>query len=117
MTDPTDMNDTEDTEDTDDTSLDIWALLEADAPDGCDDVQDLYSWSLNYDAGKGPFTLLLDLIGWSEDNIGEPMFDLRASHLGYLECAKLGAALTAYADRPQDVKEYIDQLMEAEARS
>src|SRR4051794_38404383 len=49
---------------------DIWTLLEQDAPHGCESVQDLYSWSLNYDAGAGPFALFLDLIGWSTDELG-----------------------------------------------
>jgi hypothetical protein len=96
---------------------DIWQMLEADAPDGCDAVQDLYSWSLNYDAGKGPFTLLLDLIGWSEENLGEPLYSLREASLGYLELDKLATALTEYADRPHDVREYVDALMNAESGS
>lgn len=95
---------------------DIWQLLEADAPPGCAAVQDLYSWSLNYDAGKGPFTLFLDLIGWTLDNLGEPAYDLKTTSLGYLECDKLAKALTEYADRPSDVTAYVETLMEAEGR-
>ena len=94
----------------------IWAMLEEDAPNGCEAVQDLYSWSLNYDAGKGPFTLLLDLIGWSEDEIGEPMYNLTSSSLGYVELDKLASALKEYADRPHEVRGYVDALMEAEGR-
>lgn len=95
---------------------DIWTLLEQDAPDGCAAVQDLYSWSLNYDAGKGPFSLFLDLTGWSEENIGEAVFSgTPATSLGYLELAKLAAALNEYADRPQSVTEYVDTLMSAES--
>jgi len=94
----------------------IWTLLEQDAPKGCEGVQELYSWSLNYDAGKGPFTLFLDLIGWSEDNIGEPLYSLKDASLGYLELSKLAAALTEYADRPNEVREYTDALLEAETR-
>lgn len=95
---------------------DIWAMLEDSAPAGCEAVQDLYSWGLNYDAGKGPFPLLLDLIGWSEDELGEPIYSLADASLGYLELSKLAAALSEYADRPHDVREYVDALMEAEAR-
>lgn len=95
---------------------DVWTLLEQDAPSGCAGVQDLYSWSLNYDAGRGPFTLFLDLIGWSEDNYGETLYSVNnCSPLGYVEIGKLAAALTAYADRPHDVLEYVDTLMEAES--
>ena len=94
---------------------DIWAMLEDPAPSGCEAVQDLYSWSLNYDAGKGPFALLLDLIGWSYDHFDMNIYNADYP-LGYLECSQLAAALTEYADRPHDVREYVDALMEAETR-
>lgn len=99
-------------------SPDVWTLLEESPPAGCEATQDLYSWSLNYPAGCGPFALLLDLIGWTEDEgLGEPLYSLADSSLGYLELDKLGLALREYSDRPQDVRAYVDQLMEAEARS
>lgn len=92
----------------------IWEMLEQEAPVGCEGVQDLYSWSLNYPPGAGPIVLLLDLIGWSEDVLGEPSYDLRSSSLGYLELQKLARALTEYTERPSDVRAYIDDLMRAE---
>lgn len=96
---------------------DIWALLEEDAPKGAEAVQDLYSWSLNYDAGKGPFTLFLDLIGYFEDEYGEGVviYDLANKSLGYVELSKLAAALSEYADRPTEVREYVERLMGAES--
>ena len=57
-------------------------LLEQEAPAGCAAVQDLYSWSLNYDDGKDPFSLFVDLI-----------YDLRSASLGYVELGKLSLAL------------------------
>ncbi len=93
----------------------IWEMLEEPAPSGCEGVQDLYSWSLNYNAGKGPFSLYLDLIGWSDEEMGEPLYSLTDANLGYLELAKLACALTEYADRPHNVREYVDALMTAEA--
>ena len=93
---------------------DIWAMLEEDAPEGCEDVQDLYSWSLNYDAGTGPFTLFLDLIGYSFENFGEALYNLTESSLGYLECNQLARALMVYADHPHQVNAYVEALMEAE---
>lgn len=93
---------------------DIWAMLEEDAPAGCKAVRDLYSWSLNYDAGKGPFTLFLDLLGWSDEQLGESMYDLDNASLGYVELDKLGLALREYAESPQNVREYVDQLLAAE---
>ena len=94
----------------------MWAMLEEDPPAGCEAVQDLYSWSLNYPAGSGPITLLLDLIGWSEDNLGEPLSNLREQSFGYLELQKLAGALTEYVERPSDVRAYVDELLEAESR-
>lgn len=98
-------------------TMTIWQMLEQDAPEGCEAVQDLYSWSLNYDAGRGPFALFIDLIGWSEDEIGEPIYSLKDASLGYVELDKLGLALREYADRPQDVRAYVDALMQAESES
>lgn len=91
----------------------IWTLLEQDAPKGCEAVQDLYSWSLNYESGKGPFALLLDLIGWSEEEYGSNLY--LGDALGYVECDKVGRALQEYATRPADVREYVARLLEAES--
>lgn len=97
---------------------DVWQLLES-PPKGMDDIADLYSWSLNYDAGKGPFVLFLDLIGWSEENIGDALYPSLANAqglLGYVELSKLGDALKVYADNPHGTRAFVDQLMEAEGR-
>lgn len=99
-------------------TMDIWEMLEQDAPAGCSAIQDLYSWSLNYDAGKGPMTLFLDLIGWSDEQIGEPpLYSLEDASLGYVELDKLGLALREYAESPQNVREYVDKLLEAESQT
>ena len=79
------------------------------------DVAGLYSWSTNYDAGRGPFTLFLDLIGWGQDNYGETFYDLSDMSLGYIELDKLARALMQYALNPRDVERYVDALMEAES--
>ena len=92
-------------------------MLEEPAPAGCEGVQDLYSWSLNYDAGTGPFTLYLDLIGWTEENVGEALYNLSTARLGHMELSKLAAALTEYAEHPQFVSDYVDALMNAESNS
>lgn len=94
---------------------DFWQLMDDATPDGCEAVASLWSWSTNYDAGKGPATLFLDLIGWSADNIGEPLYNLAEASLGYVELGKLADALTEYADRPRDVSDYVAALMEAES--
>jgi hypothetical protein len=107
--------------------MDVWQLIE-DAPVTLADTCELYSWSTNYDAGSGPFSLFLDLIGYSDEEFGMPIYGptvrlmgeyQRASswdeNLGYVELEKLGRALREYAIRPHDVREFVDQLMRAES--
>lgn len=94
---------------------DVWEACE-NPPAGSAAVADLYHWSTNYDPGKGPFTMFLDMIGWSEDQIGENLWSGDHSLLGYVELDKLGKALCEYADRPHDVQGFVDRLMELEAQ-
>lgn len=94
--------------------MDIWELLEEDAPKGCEAIKVLYEWSMNFTAGKGPFTLFLDLIGYSWDYFGEPMYDMHSVLLGYMDIDRLGAALRQYTDRPSDVIDYATALIKAE---
>lgn len=97
-------------------SKDVWELTEA-PPKGCEETAQLYGWSLNYDPGKGPMTLFLDLIGWSEDNLGEPLFSLKDAALGYMELDYLADALKEYTSDPRGVREFVDALLEAESGS
>jgi hypothetical protein len=94
---------------------DVWELTE-DPPKGCADTASLWHWSTNYDSGKGPMTLFLDLIGWSEKNIGEPIYSLKDAFLGWVELDKLADALKEYANDPSRVQAFVDQLLEAEGR-
>jgi hypothetical protein len=95
---------------------DVWEALE-DAQPHVAATADLYHWSTNYDPGKGPMTLFLDLIGWSADELGMSLYEIGdASGLGYVELDKLGLALREYADRPLDVRSFVDVLMELESR-
>jgi Fe-S-cluster formation regulator IscX/YfhJ len=89
---------------------DAWQYAE-NAPEYASAVSDLWHWSTNYDAGRGPITLFLDLIGWSDENIGEKLYDMNDMSLGYVELHKLALALTQYSDRPQDVTDWIDGLL------
>lgn len=87
-------------------------------PRGCEAVADLAHWSTNYDlAGGTPFQLFLDLVGVSADEFGCRMFPASRDPgevLGYVECAKLGAALVEYADAPSLVRDFCLQLVRAE---
>jgi hypothetical protein len=93
---------------------DLWGLLES-PPAGCADVAALWSWSLNYDGGKGPATLFLDLIGYSEDEHGQALYDLSSASLGYVEVEHLRDALSDWLADPSGVRCYVGQLLEAEA--
>lgn len=90
------------------------SILEATPPDGCDETQSLYSWSLNYDAGKGPFTLFLDLIGYSQDEFETLLYDLSDPRLGYIELGMLAGALNEYLDNPEIVRDYVHKIVYAE---
>lgn len=85
-----------------------------DAPEYAGATSSLYSWSTNFEAGTGPFSLFLDLIGWSADELGEPIYSLADANLGYVELDKLADALKEYASRPTDVGEYVSALVSAE---
>jgi hypothetical protein len=94
---------------------DVWEALE-NPTEATSHTADLYNWSTNYDAGKGPFSLFADLIGWSDENLGEPIYNLSTLSLGYMELDKLGKALVEYANAPGIVREYVDLLIELEAQ-
>lgn len=92
---------------------DLETLLSTSDP-ALEPVSSLYTWSTNFDPGEGPFALYLDLIGWSADNLGQPIYDLATANLGYVELHKLAQALESYSDNPRYVLHYVEQLMEAE---
>jgi hypothetical protein len=79
------------------------------------EIEALYQWSNNYEAGKTPFTLLLDLIGYSAEQYGAPLYDLSKPQLGYLELDYLGDALKEYADKGGNAHDFIERILEAEA--
>jgi hypothetical protein len=94
----------------------FWELLEAPAAN-VEAVTDLLRWSMNYNVFKGtPYQIFLDLIGYSDEHFGESMFKGNPRDvLGYLEISYLADALEEYATNPQEVSDWIDKLMEAEA--
>jgi hypothetical protein len=86
-------------------------LLE-EPPAGAVAVRDLYRLGSNYDVERSPWSLFLDLIGWSADTFGAPLLEAPADDFGYLELSELGAALVEYARAPEGVRRYVDALME-----
>lgn len=91
----------------------FYALLE-NPPEGCEAVAQLWHWSLNYDPGKGPATLFLDLVGWSQDELGEALYSLSGASLGYRELEELHDALGDYVKDPQGVRDYVQRVICAE---
>ena len=106
-------------------------------------VAALCRWSQNYDHPT-PYSLFLDLIGYSGEQYGMVGFfpsvkdfnadsqkgeiadwgesrlvaiaqaNLIDQRLGFLELGQLADALKEYADRPQDVLKWIEELDEAD---
>lgn len=76
----------------------------------------LYQWSTNYEAGKTPFTLFIDLIGYTSHEYGSTIFDLNniTKTIGYLEADYLGDALKEYATIGGDAYDYVASIVEAE---
>lgn len=77
-------------------------------------IVSLYQWTLNYEAGQGPFSLFADLVGWSEENIGCPIYDLSKPQLGYLELDYLADALKEYANKGEEAYRLVCAIIEAE---
>lgn len=95
---------------------DKWAELINNPPTGLDRIAELFDLSADYEYPT-PATLFLDLIGYSEEEIGEFLVpNLRQVARGYLELGKLGQALDEYTDRPIDADLYIRELLEAEGQ-
>ena len=79
-----------------------------------DSVFILQHWSTNFQSGQGPFSLFLDIIGWSEEQLGENITTVDSSLLGYKEIGLLADALLDYSNYPNEVMEYANFLIECE---
>ena len=79
-------------------------------------ITGLYQWSTNYEAGRTPFTLFIDLIGYTQEQFGEALYNLDNPQLGYLELDYLGDALKEYATIGGDAYDYVVRILEAEGR-
>lgn len=94
--------------------MDIWQFLEEE-PKWGSETKALYEWSMNHTYFE-PFKKFLDLIGYSEEEYGQPSGDWKepSKHLGYMELGYLADALQEYVNNPQEVTEYIHRLLDAE---
>jgi hypothetical protein len=85
------------------------------APDYAKETAALVRWSTNYnynDEGN-PLPLFLDLIGYNEEQFGESS-GRKVSPLGFVELGYLGDALREYAERPQDIWNWLERLFASE---
>lgn len=87
----------------------FYELLE-NVPDYATETAALFDWSENY-SFPSPASLFLDLIGWSEEELGERLTANAMPNLGYLELDYLGDALKEYATRPGEVGAFAAALM------
>ena len=74
----------------------------------------LYDWSLNYEPGANPWCVVLDLIGWSEEHLGETITRNPSQVLGFVELGLVADVLKEYADNPHRVSAAIEALNRAE---
>jgi len=82
------------------------------------EITALYNWSTNYEAGKTPFTLFIDLIGYTSMEFGRTIYDLNnvSKGIGYLELDYLGDALKEYANKGADAYDFVVRILDAEGR-
>jgi hypothetical protein len=79
-----------------------------------DDIKALHDWSMNYNF-PSPYSVFLDLIGWSKDELGGPLVrDITSAPLGYLELDYLADALKEIASNGEDAYNYAIALLEEE---
>lgn len=91
------------------TTTDLWQFLEL-PNERAGNTQALFCWGMNCDAKGNPWLLFLDLIGWSEDELGE-ISQPSGSSYGYVELGYLAEALNEYADDPHAVRAWVDEVM------
>lgn len=92
-----------------------WEMLDTAHPKYVEDVVTLANWSLNYDYPT-PMTLFLDLIGWSESELGETLCGKKQPALDYMSADYLGKALVEYSNKPHEVYEWVSWLLEEEGK-
>jgi hypothetical protein len=80
---------------------------------GYGEIINLHRWSTNYDYPT-PFSLFLDIIGYSEEYFVERLCRDQLPSMGYMECDYLGAALRDFALSPHTGETVIGLLLALE---
>lgn len=92
-------------------TMDEYEYLET-ANDTTRPIANLINWAYN-ESYPNTYTLFLDLIGWTEDHIGETIYDLSKQTPGYVELSYLADALESYSNRPNDIRDFVDGYEQA----
>jgi hypothetical protein len=101
---------------TTETKTETVETLLTNAPNGCAETAQLYSWATNYDVKVGtPFGVFLDLTGITAEYLSaEPLVKNPNEFMGFLELDMLAKALIEFAERPVDVENFVCSLIVAE---
>ena len=91
---------------------DIWGFLEFHDETRFQDLAELVNWSMNFDHKDSPYLAFLDLIGYSQDNYGDIMYQWDTNRMGYLELNYVADALKLYTSDPSGVIDWITELDE-----
>lgn len=86
-----------------------WEMLDTHRPEYVENLVSLVNWSENCDFPT-PFNLFQDLIGYSMEQYGEN-YCTKIPFVGYKELSLLGKALNEYSNRPQDVEDWMHELL------
>lgn len=68
----------------------------------------LFDWALNYDRKDSPWLLFLDVIGWSDEHIGERLTEQTKLDFYGIEC--FAEALHELATKGEQAWKYVDEL-------
>lgn len=96
--------------------MNTYELIE-NAPETLSRIARLWSVSSNYDYPT-PATFFIDLIGYTQEEYGEPLTTMEQAvrRLDFIGLGLIGQALDEYTDRPNDARDFIQDLLEAEGR-
>ena len=85
-------------------------------PAGMAGIASLYQWGQNYDSANNPFVLFLDLMGWSQEELGSTLFEGMIEQAP-VEADLIAVALLNYANAPYDAYSYCSALLNAEVEN
>lgn len=72
-------------------------------------IMDLYDWSKNHDH-PSPWIFFLDLVGYSQDNFGETLYEGKRIYGQHIDLDYLADALKCWAVRPNDARDLIAKI-------